>query len=46
MLVVVVVDSHKMAILKWSKYIIHTKVCGHPLKLVDSAISPTTVADR
>ena len=28
------------------KYSIYTKVCGHPLKCVDSAISATPVADR
>ena len=27
-------------------YTIYTKVCGHPFKLVDSAISATSVADR
>ena len=27
-------------------YTIYTKVCGHPFKLVDSAISVTPVADR
>jgi transposase len=29
-----------------STYTIYTRVCGHPFKLVDSAISATPVADR
>ena len=28
------------------RYTIYTKVCGHPFKLGDSAISATPVADR
>ena len=31
---------------RYSVYTIYTKVCGHPFKLVDSAISATTVADK